>query len=83
MNAKDVIKTVDQWAKDGEGKAAIVILVENSSEDEQMLCSNAAILGKHNRLTEAIKALLNESEPFKRMVKEAMMKSFIKKIIEK
>lgn len=53
MNAKDVIKTVDQWAKDGEGKAAIVILVENSSEDEQMLCSNAAILGKHNRLTEA------------------------------
>lgn len=56
MNAKDVIKTVDQWAKDGEGKAAIVILVENSSEDEQMLCSNAAILGKHNRLTEAIKA---------------------------
>ena len=58
MNAKDVIKTVDQWAKDGEGKAAIVILVENSSEDEQMLCSNAAILGKHNRLTEAIKALL-------------------------
>lgn len=48
-----------------------------------MLCSNAAILGKHNRLTEAIKALLNESEPFKRMVKEAMMKSFIEKIIEK
>lgn len=83
MNAKEVIENVHQWTKDGEGKAAIVILVENSSEDEKMLCSNAAILGKHNRLTEAIKAILKESEPFRAMVKEAMLKSFIEKIVEK
>lgn len=83
MKTEEVIKNVKQWTKDGEGKSAIVILIENSSESERMLCSNAAVLGNHGRLTEGIKALLNGSEPFKTMVKEAMMKSFIEKIIEK
>ena len=82
MNAEEVIKTIKEWHESDERRAAVVILIDEAEKDG-FLKSDCAILGNNGKIVSGLKGLMKESEPFKRMVKEAMMKSFIEKIIEK
>ena len=82
MNAEEVIKTIKEWHESDERRAAVVILIDEAEKDG-FLKSDCAILGNNGKTVSGLKGLMKESEPFKRMVKEAMMKSFIEKIIEK
>lgn len=82
MNAEEVIKTIKEWHESDEKRAAVVILTDEAEKDG-FLKSDCAILGKSVRIISGLKALMNESEPFRNMAKMALTGSLIEKIIEK
>lgn len=82
MNAEEVIKAIKEWHESDERRAAVVILIDES-EKEGFLKSDCAILGKNGRIVSGLKALMNESEPFRGMTKMALTGCLIEKITEK